>query len=771
MKPAESNSTGPPARFYQFGPFRLDAARRVLLREGELLPLTPKAFDTLLLLVERPGELVTKDELMGRLWPDTFVEEGSLTRNISALRKALGENPREHRYIATVPGRGYRFVARVARLTGETGNLRLTERTTTSITFTEEAPDDREGPPADDAISSADRVVPVAVELPVEETRTALAQALPLQPGAGRRFALPRVLAFAAVLLIAMTATAFVVYKLIGAGAQSETPPPLDITRLTTTGNISNGRPAISPDGRFVVYAVMDSPRTSSLWLRQLATHSADQLIAPAAVDYSGAAFSRDGNHIYYTAREKDAAQASLYRIPLVKGPPRKLLDEIEGPVSFSPDGSRFVFHRLRRTHQESALVVADAEGGHQQEVALLKYPEFFGEPAWSPDGRLIACGAGHADGGANRYLVQVSVDDWAVREVSGRRWRWVGPVEWLADGKGLLMIASDHVAATYQIWHLPYPVGEARRLTNETLFYSRMGLAAESDALVAAQVRQVTNIWLVPADEPALARRLTFGSGGYRARLGWTRDRKIVFESALTGTPDISMMNEDGSDQRHLLGDLAGRAAAGSPSATPDGAYVVFTYDVSNRRHIWRINSDGSNPLQLTDGNGEDLPQCSADGRWVIYTDIGAARPALWRVAIDGGEPVPLTTNAARQAAISPDGKFIACFYASAQTDRQEHIAILPATGGDPIKIFAQPLERPTAIKWTPDGRGIAYVDSLRDASNIWLQPVSGGDPRPLTRFDSDQIFGFAWSPDGKHLACTRGIWERNLVLIKNFK
>src|SRR5918911_127914 len=138
VNPADRDSQGQPARFYEFGPFRIDAAKRLLLREGEALALTPKAFDTLLALVERAGQLVTKDELMSRLWPDTFVEEGSLTRNISALRKALGEHPREHRYIVTVPGQGYRFVARVAPLAGETGNLRLIERTRTQITVTEE---------------------------------------------------------------------------------------------------------------------------------------------------------------------------------------------------------------------------------------------------------------------------------------------------------------------------------------------------------------------------------------------------------------------------------------------------------------------------------------------------------------------------------------------------------------------------------------------------------------------------------------------------------
>src|SRR2546421_726916 len=98
---------------YEFGCFRLDAGKRLLWREGELVPLTSKSFETLLALVERRGELLDKDELLNRVWPNTVVEEKNLTINISTLRKALGESPQEHRYIVTVPGRGYRFVAEV----------------------------------------------------------------------------------------------------------------------------------------------------------------------------------------------------------------------------------------------------------------------------------------------------------------------------------------------------------------------------------------------------------------------------------------------------------------------------------------------------------------------------------------------------------------------------------------------------------------------------------------------------------------------------------
>src|SRR5688572_20676763 len=109
MQTAEDNSA-----VFRFGEFVLNSKSRVLSRDGETIPLTPRVFDTLLAFLSRPGETITKDELMNAIWPDSFVEEANLTQNVAVLRKALGENSREHRYIVTVPGAGYRFVPEVA---------------------------------------------------------------------------------------------------------------------------------------------------------------------------------------------------------------------------------------------------------------------------------------------------------------------------------------------------------------------------------------------------------------------------------------------------------------------------------------------------------------------------------------------------------------------------------------------------------------------------------------------------------------------------------
>src|SRR5579871_2158902 len=100
-------------QLYEFGPFRLDQEKELLLRDEEIVPIAPKAFQILLVLVRNNKQVVTKEDLMKAVWPDTFVEEANLSRNIFLLRKALGESPQDHQYILTVPGRGYRFAEEV----------------------------------------------------------------------------------------------------------------------------------------------------------------------------------------------------------------------------------------------------------------------------------------------------------------------------------------------------------------------------------------------------------------------------------------------------------------------------------------------------------------------------------------------------------------------------------------------------------------------------------------------------------------------------------
>jgi TolB-like protein/DNA-binding winged helix-turn-helix (wHTH) protein len=154
-------------QWYEFGPFRIDVAERLLLRDGQSVPLPPKAFDTLLVLAENRGHLLEKDELMERLWPDSFVEEANLPNTISLLRKALGDGNGEHRYIETVPRRGYRFIAGAGGQSDEPPEFIIEERISSTLTIEQEE---------DDGLAASDDSPAIAVALPAARTPKPLAR-------------------------------------------------------------------------------------------------------------------------------------------------------------------------------------------------------------------------------------------------------------------------------------------------------------------------------------------------------------------------------------------------------------------------------------------------------------------------------------------------------------------------------------------------------------------------------------------------------------------
>src|SRR5215218_5872585 len=154
-------------RFYLFDGFRVDAQERLLFKENREVPLTPKVFDTLLLLLENSGHVLTKKELMQQVWPDSFVEENNLAQNISILRKALGKSHDGEQYIQTVPKRGYRFIGDVRATGGEAESVIVRERTRARIVV--ERDDD------DDALISGARVIDI---LPADVTRDVAAKQL-----------------------------------------------------------------------------------------------------------------------------------------------------------------------------------------------------------------------------------------------------------------------------------------------------------------------------------------------------------------------------------------------------------------------------------------------------------------------------------------------------------------------------------------------------------------------------------------------------------------
>jgi Tol biopolymer transport system component/DNA-binding winged helix-turn-helix (wHTH) protein len=762
---------------YEFGDFCLDATERLLLRRGRPIQLTPKAFETLAYLVSRGGHVVEKEELLSAVWPNTFVEEATLAQNIFTLRKALGQGRDTEQYIETIPKRGYRFVCSIRELRDEGATLVVEQHTRTHVVTEEEESEEN----SSGEHSGADFAASMTV---AESNGRAAKSARALQPapeeantGSFWRQIKRHQTVTLLGLLMPVLALGFLAYRLSNsnkpeaAAILPATPSSpfqnMRINKLTTNGKAA--RTALSPDGKYLVHVMEDGGR-QSLWVRQVAATNNVQIVAPAAVQYRGVTFSQDGNHVYYVVYDKLTNPSLLYQIPALGGTPRRLLEDVDSPITLSPDGKRCAFVRGYPAQRETALIVANLDGSGERKLATRKRPDHFSfdGPAWSPDGQVIACGAGASDS-AEPYMnvVAINAADGTERQLSPQRWTWVGQVAWLGDGSALLAIAWHLDASVFadQIWHLSYPTGEARRVTNDLNGYRDISIAADSKTLVTVQHVRLSRIWIAPRGETERAAQITSGFGdNYSEMFGmaWTPDGRILYGSHASGNPDVWVMNADGSQQKQLTVDAR---TDFSPVASADGRYIVF---VSNRNaglHLWRMNADGGNPVQLTRGAGEDSPSVSPDGQWVVYTALNAGKSTLWKVPLEGGEAQPITDQPSHRPLISPDGKYIACIYGG-------QLSILPFSGGEPVKTFnAIPLVYPQIIRWMPDSRALTYLDVQKGVTNIWSQPIDGAPPRQVTNFKEDLIFRFAWSHDGATLACERGAEINDIILVSDFK
>ena len=678
-----------PQRFVEFGPYRMDLDDRLLVRDGQPVPLSPKVFELLLVFVENAGRLVEKEELRKQLWPDTFVEDNTLVQDVFVLRKILGATGDGGKYIETVPKSGYRFVAPVRRI----------------------------------APARSHRWIWIAA---------------------------PALMALAIAIALALSRREPVWFQKV------------QLSALTGAGRAVHA--AISPDGRLMAY-VARTGSEQGLWVMRTGDSQATVVVPPAEERFQGLTFSPDGGSVYYIR------SFSLYQIPSLGGAvPRKLLDGVDRPVRFSPDGRRIAFVREDLAAGVSQVVLANADGTAPMKLAERKLPLYFRLAAWAPDGKRLACTAGKKGETAGRMtLVTVEIASGREQPLGSSRWTLAGELAWLADGSGVLMAARGESSEPSQIWHISFPQGSARRITNDLDEYHGVSLTADSRSLVTVQAGLQSSLWVVSANDGGSARQLTSGTAR-DTNPSWTPDGGIIYASHTGGKSQIWHMQADGGAKRQLSYDSCNSFA---PWVSADGRYIVYVSDCSGSQDIWKMARDGSARQQLAHGANADNPVVSPDGRWVVYKSTPRGKPTLWKVSIDGGNPVPLTQHLSRRPAISPDGQFVACYFWDEQPGSSARIAVLFFSDGRPVKTFAIPeTSNPVVVRWSPSGKDITYIGSRPGITTIWSQPLSGGSPRKLVGLQgSQQILDFNWSHDGSKLVLARSLTQEDVILIRDVR
>ncbi|MFL6374993.1 MAG: hypothetical protein ACJ73D_10025 [Pyrinomonadaceae bacterium] len=549
------------------------------------------------------------------------------------------------------------------------------------------------------------------------------------------------------------------------------------ISRLTTSGKALDA--AISPDGKWVVYAQKDAGQ-QSLWMRQTATNSVIQIVPPADVQIGRQTFSPDGNYVYYFITSGSDPSGVLYQAPTIGGQPRKILNGIASPITFSPDGKRIAFLRNDEVASgEDQLIVANADGSGERKLAARKVDTWFSYPtgcSWSPDAKLIACSGGRYTSGSAAMIIMTDSETGDETEFAPTSFTDVGRISWLADGSGLVMNGAEHQSYFDQLWMVAYPGGEAHPITTDLNDYSGASLTADSGGLVSVQYDETVNIWTASVGDMAHPKQISTGKfeggSGTNGGISWAPDGRIVYTSLSSGNADVWVIKSDGTEQKQLTTDPA---ADIDPTVSPDGRFIVFVSSRGGLTGLRRMDIDGGNTKLLSDLD-DHKPQISGDSKWIIFDSWRTGKRALWKMSTEGGAAVQLSDKFTSSCGISPDGKSIACFYRESERSGSPwRILILPFEGGNAVKTFDASVQDPypleASIGWTPDGKALTYVTSTGGIPNLWSQSIDGGPPKRMTDFKENGVWRYAFSRDNKQVAFSRGSWTSDVVLFKDFK
>ncbi|HTW46609.1 MAG TPA: winged helix-turn-helix domain-containing protein [Acidobacteriaceae bacterium] len=615
----------------EFGPFHVDPERRLLLRGHEPVAVSPKAFDLLLVLLERSGQVVSKDDLMSLLWPDSFVEESNLGQHVFQLRKALGERPQDHTYIVTVPGRGYWFAERVN-------------------TIQADAPVDEE---IEVRSHSTQRIV----------IREEMAPATDLTLPPLRRPVRPAIIVvgLALVILAAVLFRPFV-----------PAPKVIRIRQLTHLGTLVYNATAVT-DGPRIYFRVWEgqdrvlhyiSAEGGEVLSLQPAIPEMDIYdIAPRgneflAGDLTGAAGSNDP----YTHR--------LWRVPIGPGSPRPLGNVKGRDARWSPDGSTVVYT------VDSDLRLINGDGTNPRNLESTAGLPFY--PQWSPDGRRIRYsvadmrGEGlalwEADVGSEK--ARPVLPDWPIsmRPAAGR---------WSPDGRYFFFTAvSDE---TRDIWAMREPGRALRRidtrpvrLTTGPMDFFRPMLSKDGKSILA--IGQQLRGALMRYDRTSRI-YVPYARGISVDHVAFSRDGQWM---AYVEFPQRVLLRArlDGSEPRQLT---FPPMQVSHPQWSPDGSQLAFqaSADASAPPKIYLVSRDGGLCIPATHERRErqTYPSWSAQGDSILYSgaDETEAHAALYRVDLNSRQVSGLPGTADLYwGQVSPDGRHIV-----ALTDTTQHLVL----------------------------------------------------------------------------------------------
>jgi Tol biopolymer transport system component/DNA-binding winged helix-turn-helix (wHTH) protein len=720
----------------RFGLFEADLSARELRKRGRKIPLQDQPFRVLSLLLQRPGELVSREEFQRALWPgDTFVEfDEGLNKAIQKLRQALDDSSDNPRFIETLPRKGYRFIAPVDR-----------------------AADKASAPKAPPTPVDGNAASP-PVAGPAKRRRTEV---------------IPWVLF--GVVSIALVVLAGVYFRVLR--------PASLPTQRTVPLTSYPGRqitPAFSPDGKQVAFA-WDGERGDNLHIYVKLVDAGTPLrLTSSSADEYAPAWSPDARYVAFCRGFSGADHVEIWMIPALGGPERKLGESAWantdgtfcGGLSWSPDGKYLALRDKNTPREPYSIFLLSVETGDKRKLTSPP-AEYLGDwsPHFSPDGKALAfvrhysyLGELHvlpvtSDGAPKGEPWRLTLDQ---REISG--------IDWTADGRRI--VYSSGQDGRTSLFAIPSSGGAPEHLAVAGENPTALSLSRSGSRLVYERDFVDSNIWRVPgpssSDKKSAPARFIASTEMDREPQFSPDGTKIVFGSARSGHYEIWVCDHEGRNPVQLTSFNV--SDVGSPRWSPDSRWIAFDSSKTGNWDIYVISADGGQPRRVTTGTSNHVrPSWSKDGRWIYFGDSAAGDEQVWKVPAGGGAAVQVTKAGGEDAFEAADGKFV-------YFDRSVAPGIweMPVAGGEETRV----LDRGGPNVWALTSQGICFFD--RGGSTGLALRLYSFDTRKVTllrEFSQDTRINWSdtsltVSPDGRWILYTQFDQSgSNLMLVENFR
>ncbi len=577
------------------------------------------------------------------------------------------------------------------------------------------------------------------------------------------------------VALAVLAAAGFGVYSMLHHSAPA---PFQNFTISQITSSNKAAATAISSDARYLL-TVLDDKGLNSLWLRNVATGSDTQIVSPTNT-IPNVAFSPDGNYVYFRKAENGInSDFSIYRTPVLGGTPQVVVRDVDSSFAFSPDGFRLAYFRANDPDTGKWRLLSAKLDGSDEKIlhieTLVFLPRWL---AWSPDGQTIAYPYEPPETFGALNLIEVETGKIRTIPLADKQ---ISALHWSTTGDGLFVTYRQKGpdVAREQIGFFSLNDAQIRPISRDTNSYAALGVSADGKTLATVQQKAASNLSVLDGAGNASTSATPLGLEGERlVNFNWTADGNVLISDG------ARLLRTDRSGKNPTV--LVADPAAGILGLVTCGAQsIVFPWAFHNGANyigIWRLNADGSQPTQLTEGSNDGWFNSTACSGHHNYVYFSRNVNTVWRVPLDGSgkaEAVAATAlpgafQAGRGMGISPDGKTLAYLVEFVNTNAAigvARIALLDLASLKNPRLLEVNPHISAGPQFTSDGKAVAYPIRENGVDNVWIEPLDGSPGRQITHFNSEQILAFHWSPDGKNLGILRGHTDSDVVLLREAK